>query len=173
MKSLGMACVLTMFVAMTGWGQGVPETAQQADEAAIKALTDIFADGFMKKNPEERGAIFAENGTLLTPLGVFLQGREAITKEFGPEGESLVVKNTKMKFSNFWFRFITPDAAFVTADITVTNVRMGDKIMPVMGITDVFTAVRQNGKWLIQDERAFGKPLPPPAHKGAKKKPVS
>ncbi len=69
-----------------------------------------------------------------------------------------------MTFSNYRFRFITQDAAFVDADITINNVSGPDgKLHEVLPVSVVFTAVRQGGKWFIQDERAHFKPMPPTA----------
>ncbi len=69
-----------------------------------------------------------------------------------------------MTFSNYRFRFITKDAAFVDADIVINNVMGPDgKVKPVVPVSIVFTAVRQDGKWFIQDERAHFAAAPPPA----------
>jgi hypothetical protein len=69
-----------------------------------------------------------------------------------------------MTFSNYRIRFITKDVAFVDADITINNVMGADgKVHPVVPVSIVFTAVREDGKWFIQDERAHFVAPPPSA----------
>ena len=54
--------------------------------------------------------------------------------------------------------FITPDVAFVDADITMNDVLGPDgKVHSVLPISAVFTAVRQGNTWFIQDERTHFK----------------
>jgi hypothetical protein len=75
-----------------------------------------------------------------------------------------VTADSEMTFSNYRFRFITPDVAFVDVDIILNNVLGPDgKIHAVLPIGSAFTAVRQAGAWFVQDERAHFKPMPPPA----------
>src|SRR5215467_5926287 len=92
------------------------------DEAAIRALGDNFAKAFLQKNAELRASLFAENGTFLTPVGAFLQGRAAMVKEFGPEAQQAVNGTTQAAFSNYRVRFIKPDVAFVDELLTLRNV---------------------------------------------------
>ncbi len=60
------------------------------DEAAVRGLGDTFAKAFVQKNAELRASLFAENGTFVTPVGDFLQGRVAMVKDFGPEAQQAV-----------------------------------------------------------------------------------
>jgi hypothetical protein len=56
---------------------------------------------------------------------------------------------------NFRFRFITADAAFVDAEITLNNVMgLDGKLHTVLPIKVVFTSVRRGEKRFIEDERA-------------------
>lgn len=50
------------------------------------------------------------------------------------------------------------------ADITINNVMGPDgKVHAVVPVSIVFTAVPQNGKWFIRDERAHFAAAPAPA----------
>ena len=133
------------------------------DEKAIKALNDVFAEGFVKRDAKLRASIWTKDGTVAPPTGGFFEGREAIEKDFAQEIPS-VTDSSRMSFSNYRFRFITKDVAFVDADITINNVMGPDgKVHPVVPVSIVFSAVRQDGKWFIQDERAHFAAAPPPA----------
>jgi uncharacterized protein (TIGR02246 family) len=140
---------------------GSASAGQAQDEAAVRALGDTFAKAFIQKNAELRASIFAENGTFVTPVGDFLQGRVAMVKDFGPEAQQAVNGTTQAAFSNYRVRFIKPDVAFVDALLTVRNVNGPDgTIIPVIPINFFYVAARHGDKWLIEDGRAHFAPAP-------------
>ena len=129
-------------------------TTASEDEKQIRALQDLFARGITTKDAKLRASVFAEDASLVPPTGGFFQGREAIERDFEQESAS-ITDQTKASFANYWFRFITRDAAFVDADLTINNILGPDGMpIPVAKVSVVFTAARRGGKWLIQDERA-------------------
>src|SRR5579864_8195356 len=151
-----LACALVIGVT------GSASASGPQDEAAVRALGDNFAKAFLQKNPEQRASLFAENGTFVTPVGDFLQGRVAMVKDFGPEAQQAVNANTQAAFSNYRIRFIKPDVAVADALLTVRNVNGPDgTIIPVIPINFFFVAVRQGDQWLIQDGRAHFAAAPP------------
>ena len=157
MQGLGLAFLAcTLVIGATGSANA----GEARDEAAIRALGDNFAKAFVQKNAELRASLFAEDGTFVTPVGNFLQGRVAMVKEFGPEAQA-VTGTTQAAFSNYRVRFIKPDVAFVDALLTVYNVNGPDgTIIPVIPINFFYVAVRHGDRWLIQDGRAHFAPAP-------------
>ncbi len=157
MRGLGLAFLAcTLVIGATGSANA----GEARDEAAIRALGDNFAKAFVQKNAELRASLFAEDGTFVTPVGNFLQGRVAMVKEFGPEAQA-VTGTTQAAFSNYRVRFIKPDVAFVDALLTVHNVNGPDgTIIPVIPINFFYVAVRHGDRWLIQDGRAHFAPAP-------------
>jgi uncharacterized protein (TIGR02246 family) len=159
MQRLGLAFLAcTLVIGATG-----SATAGEArDEAAVRALGDTFAKAFVQKDAELRASLFAEDGTFVTPVGDFLQGRVAMVKDFGPEAQQAVNGTTQAAFSNYRVRFIKPDVAVVDALLTVRNVNGPDgTIIPVIPINFFFVAVRHADRWLIEDGRAHFAPAPP------------
>jgi uncharacterized protein (TIGR02246 family) len=159
MQRLGLAFLAcTLVIGATG-----SATAGEArDEAAVRALGDTFARAFVQKDAELRASLFAEDGTFVTPVGDFLQGRVAMVKDFGPEAQQAVNGTTQAAFSNYRVRFIKPDVAVVDALLTVRNVNAPDgTIIPVIPINFFFVAVRHADRWLIEDGRAHFAPAPP------------
>jgi len=158
MQRLGLtllACTLVLGVT------GSASAGDARDEAAVRALGDSFAKAFVQKNAELRASLFAENGTFVTPVGDFLQGRVAMVKDFGPEAEQAVNGSTQAAFSNYRVRFIKPDVAVADALLTVRNVNGPDgTIIPVIPINFFFVAVRHGDQWLIEDGRAHFAPTP-------------
>ena len=149
-----LAC--TLVIGATGSASA--DEAQ--DEAAVRGLGDTFAKAFVQKNAEQRASLFAENGTFVTPVGDFLQGRVTMVKDFGTEAQA-VNANTKAAFSNYRVRFIKPDLAVVDALLTLHNINGPDgTVIPVIPVNFFYVASRHGGQWLIEDERAHFAPAP-------------
>jgi uncharacterized protein (TIGR02246 family) len=159
MQRLGMACLAgTLVIGATGSASA----GQARDEAAVRALGDTFAKAFVQKNADLRASIFAEDGTFVTPVGDFLQGRVAMVKDFGPEAQQAVNGTTQAAFSNYRVRFIKPDVAVVDALLTVRNANGPDgTIIPAIPVDFFYVAVRHGDRWLIQDGRTHFAAAPP------------
>ena len=156
-QRLGLAFLACMLV-IGATGSAI--VGQTRDESAIRSLGDTFAKAFIQKNPELRASLFAENGTFVTPVGDYLQGRIAMVKDFGSEAQA-VNDTTQAAFSNYRVRFIKPDVVFVDALLTVRNVNGPDgTIIPVIPINFSYVAARHGDKWLIEDGRAHFAPAP-------------
>ena len=158
MQRLGLTLLACAFIiGVTGFASA----GQAEDEAAVRALGDSFANAFVQKNAELRASLFAENGTFVTPVGDFLQGRVAMVKDFGPEALQAVNASTQAAFSNYRVRFIKPDVAAVDALLTVHNVNGPDgTTIPVIPINFFYVGVRHGDHWLIEDGRAHFAPAP-------------
>ena len=125
-----------------------------ADERAIRALKDTFGKALLSGDASLRASIWTEDGSVVPPQGGLFKGRAAITRHFATEASS-ITPDTRVTFDNYLFRFINRDAALVDVNIILNNVLGSDgKVAPQVPIAVTFTAVRQNGAWLIQDERA-------------------
>ena len=157
-QRLGLALLAcTLVVGLTGSAIA----ADARDEAAVRALGDGFANAFVQKNAERRASLFAENGTFVTPVGDFLQGRVAMVKDFGPEAQQAVTPTTQATLSNYRIRFINPDIAVADALLTVRNVTGPDgKLIQVIPINFFYVAARHGNHWLIEDGRAHFAPAP-------------
>ena len=158
MQRLGLAFLAcTLIIGATG--SAIADEVR--DEAAVRALADTFAKAFVQKNAEQRASLFAENGTFVTPVGDFLQGRVAMVKDFGPEAQQAVTATTQAAFSNYRIRFIKPDIAVAGALLTVRNVNGPDgTVIPAIPINFFYVASRHGNQWLIEDGRAHFAPAP-------------
>ena len=156
-QCLGLALLACALVA----GASSSASASQAqDEASVRTLGDNFAKAFLQKNPEQRASLFAENGTFVTPMGDFLQGRVAMVKDFGSEAQA-VTATTQAAFSNYRVRFIKPDLAVVDALLTLHNINGPDgSVIPVIPVNFFYVASRHGNQWLIEDGRAHFAPAP-------------
>jgi uncharacterized protein (TIGR02246 family) len=157
MQHIGLALLACALVI---GASGSASAAGTRDEAAVRALGDNFAKAFVEKNPDQRASLFAENGTFVTPVGDFLQGRVTMVKDFGSEAQA-VTATTQAAFSNYRVRFIKPDIAVVDALLTLHNINGPDgAIIPVIPVNFFYVAARHGDQWLIEDGRAHFAPAP-------------
>ena len=156
-QRLGLAFLAcTLVIAATGSASA----GEARDEAAVRALGDNFAKAFVEKNAELRASLFAEDGTFVTPVGDFLQGRAKMVKDFGSEAQA-VNGSTQAAFSNYRVRFIKPDVAVVDAVLTLHSVNGPDgTVIPVIPVNLFYVAARHGDRWLIEDGRAHFAPAP-------------
>jgi ketosteroid isomerase-like protein len=127
---------------------------QSKSESDIKALNDVFAAGFVGRNPKLRASIWLDAGTLVPPTGGLFKGREEIEKDFETEVGAVTDKSA-MEFSNYHFDFQGPDVAYVDVDLTIRNVKGPDGILRSQLPVGLFmVAVREHGRWGIRAERA-------------------
>ena len=157
MQRLGLTLLACTFVI---GASGSASASQAQDEASVRTLGDNFAKAFLQKNPEQRASLFAENGTFVTPVGDFLQGRAAMVKDFGSEAQA-VTSTTQAAFSNYRVRFIKTDLAVVDALLTLHNINGPDgSVIPVIPVNFFYVASRHGNQWLIEDGRAHFAPAP-------------
>ena len=157
MQGVGLALITcALFIGATG----TVSAGGAQDEAAVRALGDNFAKAFVEKNAELRASLFAEDGTFVTPVGDFLQGRAKMVKDFGSEAQA-VNGSTQAAFSNYRVRFIKPDVAVVDAVLTLHSVNGPDgTVIPVIPVNFFYVAARHGDRWLIEDGRAHFAPAP-------------
>ena len=157
MQGVGLALITcALFIGATGSASA----GGAQDEAAVRALGDNFAKAFVEKNAELRASLFAEDGTFVTPVGDFLQGRAKMVKDFGSEAQA-VNGSTQAAFSNYRVRFIKPDVAVVDAVLTLHSVNAPDgTVIPVIPVNFFYVAARHGDRWLIEDGRAHFAPAP-------------
>jgi uncharacterized protein (TIGR02246 family) len=157
MQHIGLALLACALVI---GASGSASAAGARDEAAVRALGDNFAKAFVQKDPEQRASLFAENGTFVTPVGDFLQGRATMVKDFGSEAQA-VTPTTQAAFSNYRVRFIKPDIAVVDALLSLHNINGPDgTIIPTIPVNFFYVAARHGDQWLIEDGRAHFAPAP-------------
>jgi len=157
MQGIGLALITcALFIGATSSASA----GGAQDEAAVRALGDNFAKAFVEKNAELRASLFAEDGTFVTPVGDFLQGRAKMVKDFGSEAQA-VNGSTQAAFSNYRVRFIKPDVAVVDAVLTLHSVNGPDgTVIPVIPVNFFYVAARHGDRWLIEDGRAHFAPAP-------------
>jgi ketosteroid isomerase-like protein len=101
-----------------------------------------------------RASLWTEDGSVVPPQGGYFRGRAEMAKHFETEGPS-ITRDSTVTFTDYRFRFINRDTAFVDTALELSNVLgPNGKVHLLVPITVTFTTVRQGDRWLIQDERA-------------------
>lgn len=151
--------ILTVGFALTvmivpAWGQGT-----QADEAAIRRVTDQFPPAWAKGDAKSLAALYAADADYVGSTGVTANGRAEIEKAYVTQ-LSGVYKGTALKAAVTNVRFLKPDVAIANGTFEVAGVRGSDgrEAPPRKGMSTSIL-VKQNGQWLITALRAW---LPPP-----------
>ena len=68
-----------------------PRTSTAADEQAIRALNEVFAEGFVKKDAKLRASIWMKDGTVAPPTGGFSQGATPLRRIFSKRQHRLPI----------------------------------------------------------------------------------
>jgi hypothetical protein len=133
------------------------------DVHAIRAVKEVFAQAFVKKDARLRASIWGgERDGRISP-GRLLPRPRGHGKAF-PNRSSSVTTRSCMSFSNCRFRFITPDLAFVNADITLNDV-LGVRTGISMTFWRSVSFLRPAGRTVRGCRRAraaYFKPMPSP-----------
>jgi uncharacterized protein (TIGR02246 family) len=141
---------------------------KEKDEDAIKARVAEFVAVFNKGDAKAATAFFADDATLVNPIGKSGKGSAEIEKVI-TEDLATILKGTtsEMKVANY--RAVGKDAAFVDLEQTVTGVKAPDgKPLPPVTFHVPALLIKKGKVWLIAEARPYAylpPPPPPPAFK--------
>jgi uncharacterized protein (TIGR02246 family) len=129
--------------------------ARAADEQPIKDRLQEFQSAWNKDETTAMAAVWAEDGTLINPVGIFAQGRDAIVKVFVQEHAG-VFKASKYETREVKIQWVTPDVAIVDATANISGVRGPDGAAApdyLHHVTWVF--VKKDSKWMAAAVRPY------------------
>jgi uncharacterized protein (TIGR02246 family) len=133
------------------------------DEVAIKGKLMDFVNAWNKHSPTDMAAVFADDGTVINPIGREANGRDAVAKLFGDE-QAGVMKHSTMAITTSHVSMIKPDVALLDAGITISGaVSPKGKAIPTMNHHLEAVMTKNNGTWQVEHARAFAIFTPPKA----------
>src|SRR4029079_1410853 len=100
-------------------------TAMAADDQAIKDRVNEFQDAWNKDDTKAMAALWADDGTLINPVGTFAKGPADIEKIFIDE-HSHMFKGTKYESSDVKVEWVTPDVAVVDITANISGIKTAD-----------------------------------------------
>ncbi len=152
MKKLALAVVAVV----------VASAAFAADDVAIKKQFEALSAAFTAKDAKAVAALFAEDGDLINPSGVYAKGRADIEKVAASDIEHFLSKGVNT-FTVTDIRMLRSDIAIVNATHVVSGIKGPDgSAQPDLKVLVTVVDVKKGGKWLALAARPMI-PFVPPA----------
>ena len=129
-------------------------------KAPAQAFLDKFNDSMVKGDAKGAAAMFAEDGSMMSPGGVWGKGRDGAEKVIADDLNGML-KGAKMKLTVENVRALGPDNLWVEGTHDVTGVK-GPDGKDGMKVHLVAALTQKNGQWWISELRPY-MTMPPPA----------
>ena len=137
--------------------------AASKDEDAIKARVAEFIALFNKGDAKGMAAFWADDATLVNPVGVKGKGPAEIEKIIEND-TGTILKDAKMEMTVVQVRPVGKDAAWVEIEQSVNGAKGPDgKPLPAMTFHVPTLMVKKGKTWLIAEARPYAYLPPPPA----------
>ena len=149
--------VISSFALLSLLSPMMTARALAADEQPIKDRLQEFQSAWNKDDTTAMAAVWADDGSLINPVGVFAQGRDEIVKLFVKEHTSPgPFKATKYSISDVKFQWVTPDVAVVDVSANISGIRGSDgAAAPDYAHHVVWVFVKKDGKWMAAAARPY------------------
>lgn len=141
---------------------GARQARQQGSiERSIEATLQRFTEAFNRFDPSEVASFWADDGTLISPIGMLGEGQSGVMRVYR-EDIDLILKGTTSHFSITRSRPIGNDCVLMDLDHELRNCRMPDGTSGTMTIHLALLAQRKGDGWKWLDARPYAF-LPRPA----------
>ena len=135
--------------------------ALAADDAAIKDRLDQFQAAWNKDDTQAMAAIWAEDGSLINPVGVTARNRADVEKIFIDE-HTHRFKSTTYATSDVNVQWVTPDIAVADVNAIITGIHGPDgAAAPDYAHHVVWVFVKKDGQWMAAAARPYQFPPKP------------
>jgi uncharacterized protein (TIGR02246 family) len=132
----------------------VPGQQQAKIDPSLEKTVDAFTEAFNRFDAKAVASFWAEDGTLLNPIGHYGRGRAGVEKVFSEDAQRLLAGSTS-KFTVRTARPVGSDCVLADCDHEVRNCRMPDGTTGTMMLHLVVLAQRQGGEWKWLDARPY------------------
>ncbi len=132
----------------TGTGQ------QQAVDRSLETTVRRFNDAFDRFDAREVASFWADDGTLLNPVGNYGRGRSEVERVFGEDAATILAGSTS-RFTITSVRAVGADCAFLDLDHEVKNMRTPDGTRSDVTLHLVVLARRDRDAWQWLDARPY------------------
>ena len=152
---------LTVLAALAALAVWPSMAAAQADEAAIRQLSNDFFAAWTHHDVKAMAATFAEDADIINPFGRVAKGRAEIEKLFAEEHAG-PFKGTSYE-ATVSVRIMAPGVALGDWEATVTGMHdASGQALPPFKHHVAAVYVKKGGRWLAAAGRPYAF-LPPPA----------
>lgn len=146
--------------------QTTASTGQQQSgvERSLQTTLERFNAAFNRFDAKEVASFWADDGTLLNPVGNYGEGRAAVERIFHQDAES-ILEGTTSTFTIQRARPVRADCVLLDLDHDVKGFRSQSGSTGPMKLHVVMLAQQKGDGWQWLDVRAFGfLQRPPPLH---------
>lgn len=145
----------------TSIGSGQEQvTVDRTLEATVRA----FNEAFNRFDAREVASFWADDGTLLNPVGNYGQGRSGAERVFHEDAET-ILEGTTSRFTIVRARRVGADCALLDLDHEVRNFRKPDGSRGDAKLHVVILAQQKGDRWQWLDARPYAlMPRPPRIH---------
>jgi uncharacterized protein (TIGR02246 family) len=141
------------------------QTWQEQGRGELSSLATTlqrFNEAFNRFDASAVASFWREDGTLISPIGTFGEGRAGIERVFQSDAAT-ILQGTTSRFTITRERRITPDCVLLDCDHDLENCRMPDGSRGSMKIHLVLLASRSGDQWRWLDARPYRFADRPPA----------
>ena|SRR5437016_1040328 len=129
--------------------------ALAADDKPIKDRLDEFQAAWNKDDTKAMAAIWAEDGSLINPVGVIGNGRAEVEKIFVDEHTGRF-KGSTYTTSDVKVQWVTPDVAVADITANIAGVHGPDgAAAPDYAHHVVWVLVKKDGQWMAAAARPY------------------
>jgi uncharacterized protein (TIGR02246 family) len=144
MKRLFAALGIILF--LSGLAAATTPTDHAKDEAAIRAIIANLEEAWTKGDGKLWGEQFSEDVDFTVWNGLFLKGREAITKSH-TEIFKTIFKGEKLRHKVLSIRFLRADVAVVRTEASHVKKEAEFPSRPM--VFPLYVMTKENGRWQI------------------------
>lgn len=145
---------LLFFAAFAAMAPAAVAAATPQVDPTLEATLKSFTEAFNRFEPDAVAAFWADDGTLITPVGTWGEGRAGVAKAYA-EDAATILKGTTSTFTIAALRKVAPDVAFVDVDHEARNFRRPDGTIGTMKVHLVLLARREGATWKWLDARPY------------------
>jgi len=127
---------------------------QVSMDRSLESTWREFTEAFNRFDEKAVAACWAEDGTLISPIGHYGRGRVDIARVFGQDAKTLLEGSTS-RFTLTGARRIGEDCALLDLDHEVQNARMPDGTTGSMKLHVVVLAQKKGERWQWLDVRPY------------------
>lgn len=130
--------------------------------STLETTVQRFNDAFNRFDAAAVASFWTEDGTLISPIGTFGEGRAGVERVFRSDA-STILEGTTSKFTITRARRVAADCAFLDLDHALENCRMPDGSRGSMKLHVVMLARKSGEEWRWVDARPYRFVERPPA----------
>ncbi len=123
-------------------------------DRSLETTLRKFNDAFNRFDSREVASFWAEDGTLLNPVGNYGRGRSEVQRVYHEDAETILGGSTS-RFAITSARPVAPDCVLLDLDHEVTNFRRPDGTRGDVTLHLVLLARRGGDRWEWLDARPY------------------